>query len=37
MRPLFAEYRLSDSFGINTTLRYNANLTDNAYSGESGQ
>ena len=23
---LFGEYRLSDSFGINTTLRYNANL-----------
>jgi hypothetical protein len=24
----FAEYRTSDSFGINTTLRYSANLTD---------
>jgi hypothetical protein len=25
---LFAEYRLSNTFGINTTLRYDANLTD---------
>jgi len=25
----FAEYRLSDSFGINTTLRYDADLNDN--------
>jgi hypothetical protein len=25
---LFAEYRFTDSFGINTTLRYDANLTD---------
>ena len=25
---LFAEYRLSDTFGINTTLRYDANLTE---------
>ncbi len=25
---LFGEYRLSDTFGINTTLRYNANLTE---------
>ena len=24
----FAEYRTSDTFGINTTLRYNANLTE---------
>ena len=26
---LFTEYRLSDTFGINTTLRYDANLGDN--------
>jgi len=25
---LFGEYRLSDSFGVNTTLRYTANITD---------
>ena len=24
----FAEYRTSDTFGINTTLRYSANVTD---------
>jgi hypothetical protein len=27
---LFGEYRLSDSFGVNATLRYSANITDEA-------
>src|SRR5262249_3229414 len=27
---LFGEYRFSDSFGVNTTVRYTANLTDTA-------
>lgn len=31
---LFGEYRVADSFGINTTLRYTANLTDVVIAGD---
>jgi hypothetical protein len=31
---LFGEYRFSDSFGINTTVRYSANLTDTEIQGD---
>ena len=31
---LFGEYRFSDSFGVNTTLRYSANITDVAVQGD---
>jgi hypothetical protein len=33
---LFAEYRLSDSFGINSTLRYTANFSDNQVEEQPG-
>jgi hypothetical protein len=31
---LFGEYRLADSFGINTTVRYSANITDVNVNGD---
>ena len=33
---IFGEWRFKDSFGLNSTIRYNANLSDNAFTSGTG-